>query len=340
MTEPVKDSELIVVKDTEKRNIIYHLGLRPEQLARQIFVVGDPKRADLVAMGFDTVEYMVQNREFVTRTGTYQGMPVTVMSTGIGTDNNEIALIEAFGLNEFDLETRTRRADALPLTIIRLGTSGGPQRDIECGALAISSYALGLDNTGLFYDVPAADETVLNIETQAYHIITAATPLECRFRGKIHPYASKATPEVVDALIKHAQKQDVRYAVGITASASGFFGPQGREIPGLPITVPRLQEYLAALCINGNRIISLGEAAEINKEAGMSENSLVVTNFEMESSLLFHLGAQMKYKIGTICPIIANRPKGTFLADYKPQVEKCIDIGLSAMLELYTKSAK
>ena len=340
MTEPVRDSELIIVeneKDEQKRKVIYHLGLRPEQLARQIFVVGDPKRADLVAMKFDTVEYMVQNREFVTRTGTYQGMPVTVMSTGIGTDNNEIAVVESYGLNEFDLETRIRKTDALPLTIIRLGTSGGPQRDIECGTLAISSYALGLDNTGLFYDVAAADETVLNIETNAYHIITAATPLECRFRGKIHPYASKATPEVVDALIKHAQEQDVRYAVGITASASGFFGPQGREIPGLPVTVPRLQEYLAALCVNGNRIISLGESAEISKEAGIGEDSLVVTNFEMESSLLFHLATQLSYKVGTICPIIANRPKGTFLEDYSEAVDKCIEVGLGAMLELYQK---
>lgn len=356
MTEPVRDSELIIVgneKDEQKRKVIYHLGLRPDQLARQIFVVGDPNRADMVAMGFDTVEYMVQNREFVTRTGTYQGMPVTVMSTGIGTDNNEIAVIESFGLNEFDLETRTRKADALPLTIIRLGTSGGPQKDIECGTLAISAYALGLDNTGLFYDVPAADKTILDIEIQAYHIITAATPLECRFRGKIHPYASKASPEVVEALVKHAQIKDSRYtkdisdtketgyAVGITASASGFFGPQGREIPGLPITVPRLQEYLAALCIqndnNANKIISLGDAAEISENAGMGKDGLVVANFEMESSLLFHLCTQLKYKVGTICPIIANRPKGTFLVDYKPAVEKCIDVGLGAMLELYQK---
>ena len=96
MTEPVRDSELIIVRDKEKRNIIYHLGLRPDQFTRQIFVVGDPKRADLVALKFDTVEHMVQNREYVTRTGTYQGMPVTVMSTGIGTDNNEIAVVESY----------------------------------------------------------------------------------------------------------------------------------------------------------------------------------------------------------------------------------------------------
>ncbi len=249
----VRDSELIVINGR-----IYHLGLRPEELARQIFVVGDPARADKVAAHFDSIEFRANNREYVTRTGTFRGMPVTVIATGIGTDNNEIALIEAFGLNEFDLETRTRRADALPLTIIRLGTSGGPQEDIECGTLAIASYALGLDNTGLFYETPLPDFTAAQMEKQAYKIITNATPKNARFKGKIHPYASKASPEVVEALVKYASANHVPYAVGITASASGFFGPQGREIPGLPITVPRLQEHLAKLCVVGQKVLSVG----------------------------------------------------------------------------------
>lgn len=322
MTEPIKDSELIVVDGK-----IYHLGLRPDQLARNIFFVGDPARADKVAAHFDSVEHKANNREYVTRTGTYQGMPVTVIATGIGTDNNEIALVEAFGLNEFDLETRVRRNDARPLTIIRLGTSGGPQRDIKVGTLAIASYALGLDNTGMFYNQPPADETVTALEEEAYNILTVATPDNRRFKGRIHPYASKATPEIVAALVKHARGA---YAVGITASASGFFAPQGREIPGLEITIPRLQEHLAALSVDGHRIVSMGDGAGLN-----GDNSLVVVNFEMESSLLFHLAAQMGYRSGTVCPIIANRPAGTFLADYGPAVERAIQCGLSAMLELY-----
>src|SRR3989344_9351693 len=134
MTEPIKASELIVVDGK-----IYHLGLRPDQLARNIFVVGDPARADKVAAHFDSVEHRANNREYVTRTGTYRGMPITVIATGIGTDNTEIALVEAFGLNEFDLETRTRKTDAQPLTIIRLGTAGGLQRDIDVGTLAIAA---------------------------------------------------------------------------------------------------------------------------------------------------------------------------------------------------------
>src|SRR3989344_4088678 len=128
MTEPIKASELIVVDGK-----IYHLGLRPDQLARSIFVVGDPARADKVAAHFDAVEHRAQNREYVTRTGTYKGMRVSVIATGIGTDNNEIALVEAYGLNGFDLETRTKKAHAEPFTVIRIGTSGGPQRYIDVG---------------------------------------------------------------------------------------------------------------------------------------------------------------------------------------------------------------
>ncbi len=308
MAKQVKDSELVVVDGK-----IYHLGLKPYQLAKNIFVVGDPARADKVAAYFDFVEHKATNREYVTRTGTYEGMPVTVIATGIGTDNNEIALVEAFGLNEFDLETRTRKSGAKPLTVIRLGTSGGPQSDIPVGTLAISRYALGVDNTGLFYQQEVPDDTALKIEEEAYRIITEATPQGRRFRGRIHPYVSKASPDVIDALVKHIEKD---YVIGITASASGFFAPQGREIPGLEITVPRLQEHLATLQVDGQRVV----------------------NFEMESSLLFHLARQMGYRSGTVCPIIANRPAGTFLADYGPAVDRAIQGGLKAMLELYQQN--
>ncbi|MBU2589562.1 MAG: nucleoside phosphorylase [Nanoarchaeota archaeon] len=301
----MKDSELFV-----NNGKIYHLGLRPDQLAENIFVVGDPARADKVAAHFDSVEHREQNREYVTRTGIYKEMPVTVIATGIGTDNNEIALVESFGLNEFDLETREKKEHSRDITVIRLGTSGGPQKDIKEGTLAIGSYALGLDNTGMFYEFAHPDNITKKIEEEAYRILTDNTPDGSRFKGKIIPYASKATSEVVSALEKHVKGD---YAVGITASASGFFAPQGREIPGLPITVPRLQEHLATLDING----------------------LKVVNFEMESSLLFHLGRLMNYKCGTICPIIANRQTGKFLADYSEAVERCIETGLEAMLELH-----
>ncbi len=277
-------SELLAVEGK-----IYHLGISPDQLAKNIFVVGDPARADIVAAHFDTVVHRAHNREYVIRTGTYKGMPVSVIATGIGTDNVEIALIEAFGLNEFDLRTYERKEKTEPLTIIRIGTSGGLQDYIDVGTLAISAYAIGVDNTGLYYNNSIPDDNCKKIEDEAYHLITEATPKDKRFHGKIHPYASKASPEVVEALKRSIGEG---YAIGITATASGFFGPQGRNIPGLDITIPGIQETLGSIDINGDKVI----------------------NFEMESSLLFHLSRQLGYRSGTVCPIIDNRPTDTFLA--------------------------
>ncbi|MEK6943766.1 MAG: nucleoside phosphorylase [Nanoarchaeota archaeon] len=308
MVEPIKDSELVIVDGK-----VYHLRLDASQLARNIFLVGDPDRADKVADHFDSVEDKVNNREYMTRTGTYRGMPVTVIGTGIGTDNNEITLVEAYGVNEIDLEARIKKEGAKPLTVIRIGTSGGIQRAVEPGTLAISTYGLGLDNTGLFYNAPVPDSTVLRIEEKAYRLITDATPDGRRFKGKIYPYASRSSPEVVEAL-KNGIGEG--YVTGITTTASGFFGNQGREIPGLEITIPKLQEHLATLEVDGHRVV----------------------NFEMESSLIFHLTAQMGYRSGTVCVIVANRPAGTFLTDYDSAIERAIQGGLNAMLELHQKS--
>ena len=164
------------------------MNLANGELAPYVFFVGDPDRVDLVAEHFDRVTVSVDHREFRTKTGTYKGMPVSVVGTGIGTDNNEIAVIEAYGVQEFDLETRVRKGNVQPLTIIRLGTSGGPQAEIECETLAIAQYALGLDNTGMYYEVPAQDQTVLDIEREAYNIITQNTPKKTKFKRKNHPY--------------------------------------------------------------------------------------------------------------------------------------------------------
>ena len=308
LIEMVLESELVV-----KNGKIYHLGLKPEQIAKNIFVVGDPGRVELVSRRFDKVITEGRNREYFAKTGTYQGMPVMAMSTGMGTDNVEIALVELYGLNEFDLETRTKRDDADPMTIIRLGTSGGLQEDIEVGTLAISDYSIGLDSTGLFYQDDVPDDIAARIEREAYRMITDATPDKMRFKGKIHPYVAKSSPEVVSALAMSAVDEEVKWTPGITITAPGFFCPQGRDITGLEMTVPYLQEVMAELEVDDRRTV----------------------NFEMESSLLFHLGESMGYRTGTMCPIIANRPAGTFLTDYHSAVEDCIDVGLKAMLRLY-----
>jgi uridine phosphorylase len=304
MVKQTKASELPVVDGR-----VYHLRLAPNELANNVIVVGDPARADKVAAYFDKVDIRVQNREYVIRTGTLKGMPITVIATGIGTDNNEITLVEAYSLKDFNLETRVRKEVSTPLNIIRVGTCGGLQKENDVGTLAISSYSIGIDNTGLFYDVESPDALAQKIEDEAYRIITEATPDGRRFKGKIHPYVSKPDRQVVEALIRNVKG---KYDVGITTTASGFFGPQGREIEGLDLTVPMLQEKLAELNVAGQRII----------------------NFEMESSLIFHLGAKLGYKTGMICPIIANRPKGNFLSDYHEAVDRAINTALDAMLEI------
>lgn len=316
MSNPVKDSEFVVDTEISPLRKVYHLALSQKQLASNVMLVGNPERALRVKGFFDiggVPPEEIRNREFISVTGKYKGMPITVIGTGIGTDNVEITLVECFGLAAYNLRTRTKKRDSRSLTIIRVGTCGGPQADIPTGTLAISDYALGLDNTGLYYQAELPDETAGKIEKVAYKIITEATPADYRFKGWIHPYASKADAVLRDAMAKIALKRKYPHVIGITASASGFFGPQGREIPGLPITVPMLQEHLAKLDVDGLKIV----------------------NFEMESSLLFHLASRLRYRAATICPIVANRPAGTFLEDYSEEEECAIKVALTALHELY-----
>ena len=308
---PAKSSELII-----NDGKIYHLGLRPDQITKNIFLVGDPARVEKVAAHFDKIEHRVSHREFLTVTGRYKDMPVSVISTGIGTDNVEITLVELFALNEYDFKARKRKGNSSPLTLIRIGTCGGIQQENDVGTLVISKYAIGMDSTGLFFQQKIPDKISNEIEKEAYRIITESTPKNMRFRGKISPYVSKASEEIVDSLIKNAKKLGYSYTSGITTTAPGFFGAQGRKVEGLIETIPNLQENLAELKINGEKII----------------------NFEMESSLLFHLSQHLGYRAGTICPIIANRPKGTFLADYSEAIGRSIDVGLNSMYELYKKN--
>ena len=152
-------SEIVVVNER-----LYHLGIKKGDIADNVFIVGDPARAIRVSKEFDTIESEISNREYLTFTGTYKGIPVSVIGTGIGTDNVEIALVETFIAHEFDLKNSTRNSDCSPMTFIRLGTSGGVQSDITPGTLAISSYAVGLDSTGIYYDQPREDEIVKSIE--------------------------------------------------------------------------------------------------------------------------------------------------------------------------------
>ncbi len=295
----------IVINDGK----VLHLGLAPGELAENVFLVGDPARAVRVSERFDDIRCEVRNREYVTFTGTYAGVPMSVIGTGIGVDNVEIALVEAYAVHAFDFDSSERRADATPLKFIRIGTSAGVQDDVEPGTMAISTHGLGLDNGGMYYDHPAADDTVTKIEEHAFEILLHATPQDARFRGKLMPYASRATPDVVSALVDCAAAQKVDYVVGVTAATPGFYGASGRYIDGLVNTVPDIKNKLGALRV--------GE--------------LKVVNMEMESSLLFHIAAFLGCPVGTICPIISKPTASTAILDYSASVDAAISIALDAM---------
>jgi uridine phosphorylase len=298
----------IVVKDGK----VLHLGLAKGQLADNVFLVGDPARALRVAKHFDNILHEVRNREYVTITGSYNGLPVSVIGTGIGVDNVEIALVEAYTVVAFDFETSEYQTGTPPLNFIRIGTSAGIQDDIEPGTMAISTYGLGLDNAGLYYDHPPADELVTEIEDQAARILLEATPAGARFRGKITPYASKATPAVVTALKDQAVARNVKHVTGITAATPGFYGPSSRYIEGLVNTIPSIKTALAKLRVHDE----------------------VIVNMEMESSLLFHVAGHLGCAVGTLCPVISKPTSSTAIFDYAASVESAIDVALGAMCQL------
>tara|TARA_B110000261_G_scaffold76037_1_gene87987 strand:- start:288 stop:1217 length:930 start_codon:yes stop_codon:yes gene_type:complete len=307
----IDKSEIVIVNER-----LYHLGIKKGDLADNVFIVGDPARAVRVSQKFDTIDREISNREYLTFTGTYKGIDVSVIGTGIGTDNVEIALVEAYIAHEFDLKSSTRNSGCTPMTFIRLGTSGGVQPDIKPGTLAIASYALGLDSTGVYYEQAPEDGIIEKIESSAEKILTDAAANTSRFKGKIIPYASKASPEVTKALANQAKKAGSSFGVGITVSSPGFYGPSSRYIDGLKNTVPDIKGSLSKLNIDG----------------------LKVLNMEMESSLLFHLCSQMGYHAGTICTVISTSKDSDAVVNYDQAIACTIEIGLKALVELKTSA--
>jgi len=297
-------SEIVV-----KEGRVLHLGLEKGQLAANVFLVGDPARASRVADRFDSKSAEVRNREYVTVTGKYRGMPVSVIGTGIGVDNVEIALVEAYSVHAFDFASGELVPASSPMKFIRVGTSAGVQDDVEPGTLAISTYGLGLDNAGLYYDHPPADDVVTAIEQQAFRILADATPRGARFREKIVPYAAQASPAVVTALERQAAALGIEFVSGITAATPGFYGPSSRYIEGLANTVPGIKTRLAALRAGEHRVV----------------------NMEMESSLLFHLAGHLGFLVGTVCPVISKPTASTAILDYAASVENAISVALGAM---------
>ncbi|MCP4805187.1 MAG: nucleoside phosphorylase [Proteobacteria bacterium] len=291
---------------------VYHLGLAPGELAERIVLVGDPARALRVAARFETLEHEVREREFVTLTGTWRGHRLSVIGTGIGTDNVEIALVEAHVVHAMDLETGAALPDPPRLTFLRVGTSGGAREDVAPGTLAIAAYGLGLDSTGLFYEGPPADQTVTELEEQAAATLRAGESTSSRFRGAVHPYAARADEGLVTALAQAATEAGLSHEVGVTCALPGFYAPSGRYMAGLRATLPDIKERLGTVEAGGVRLL----------------------NFEMESSLLFHVAGQLGHRAGTICPILSTPGSHGTLIDGKAAVEPVIDLALEVLAGL------
>lgn len=277
------DSELVINSDGS----IFHLHLKPSQLADKIVLVGDPGRVSLVASHFDTQECEVSNREFHTITGTYKGKQITCLSTGIGCDNIDIVMNELDALANIDFGTRTEKDKHRALTLVRVGTCGGLQPNTPTGTYIASVKSIGFDGLLNFYaDRDKASD--LDLEKAFKEHVGWSMKMG-------NPYVATASPELINRI---AGEDMVR---GITIACGGFFGPQGRRLR-LPLMDPDLNEKIESFDYNG----------------------LKVTNFEMESSALAGLSTLMGHHAMTCCMVIANRRAKKMETDYKGDIDGLI----------------
>lgn len=289
MKEYFAPSELIINEDGS----VFHLHLKPEQLADKVILVGDPGRVALVASHFDTKECEVESREFKSITGTYKGKRITVTSTGIGCDNIDIVMNEMDALANIDFETRYEKDELKSLEIVRIGTCGGLQPYTPTGTFVCSEISVGFDGLLNFYggrnavcDLPL-ERALLNHLGWSGNMCAPA------------PYAIHASEEMVERI---ARKDMVR---GITVACGGFFGPQGRKLR-IPLADPHQNEKIESFEYGERRI----------------------TNFEMESSALAGLAKLLGHKATTVCMVIANRVAKEANTGYKNQIDDLIKLVL------------
>ena len=301
---------------------IYHLQIKQGQIAPDILLVGDPGRAEVIGSTFlRDLEVEHEHRGLVTVTGTSEitGERATVISpvkatattSGIGTPSLEVVVNELVALNEIDFETRTRKSDFPRLHVLRVGTSGGLQTSTKLGTPIVTSYAIGMDNTGLFYEASYPDENCERLEQELGRVVRSSMSIESRFYGRIHPYVARAEPTIVDALLEASASLGVPAKLGLTVSASGFFAPQGRDIARLKPSVPELDRVLSEYDpgVGGQRI----------------------ENMEMEASFLIHFLSGLGYWAGAICSAIANRREDTFDSDYQESIANSTRVALLAL---------
>lgn len=278
----IAESELIINADGS----IFHLHLKPEDIADTILLVGDQDRVEVVSSFFESIEVKKQNREFKTHTGIYNGKRISVVSTGIGTDNIDIVVNELDALVNIDLETRLPKKDLTRLNLIRIGTSGALQADIPVDTPVISEFAIGFDGLLNFY---ANRNTIAHLE------------MEQAFKSELNWNEQLTSPYFVESSNELLNKVGFDMRQGITISAPGFYGPQGRVLR-LGIQDPDINDKISKFTFDNKHI----------------------TNYEMECSAIYGLSKLLGHNAVTVCNIIANRMRGEYSNDYKKSVKELI----------------
>ena len=286
----IGESELVLNND----GTIYHLNVRPENIADTIILVGDPGRVDKVSAYFDRIEFTSQNREIKTHTGTLNNKRLTVMSTGMGADNIDIVLNELDALVNIDFKTRTVKEKVTSLNLIRLGTSGGLQPDLPLNAFVATDYALGIDGVLQYYKYSynAIEEGIkkafIQFSNWNSHLPT--------------PYVIESRGNLIELF------KDNNIYRGITITAPGFYGPQGRKLR-LPLTIPDFNDKLKDFKYNDLRIL----------------------NYEMETSALYGLANLLGHQSLTLCVAIANRNRKEYNQNYNEAIHKLIELLLEKL---------
>lgn len=285
----IPESELIINSDGSA----FHIHLRPEEIADNIILVGDPGRVAMVAKYLTDIEFEHNSREFVSTTGKYNGKRITVLSTGIGTDNCDIVMNELDALANIDFTTREVKPVHRCLNILRIGTSGAVQPDIPIGSFVFAKYSLGAD--GLINWYAGRNEVAIPEMTEALRKHMNWN------ENLLNPYFIAAGEEMV----KRFEDCSI---MGCTISAQGFYGPQGRVLR-LPLAMPNMIADLESFRFG----------------------DIKVTNFEMESSAIAGIGRLLGHNCGTICCIIAQRQSHGANTDYKPKVEELVRLALEKL---------
>lgn len=287
MAQPFSPSELVLHADGS----VYHLNLKAEHLANTIILVGDPGRVDTVSAFFDSIECERKNREFVLKTGTYNGKRISVLATGIGTDNIDIVINELDAAVNIDLNTRTTKAEKKSLNFIRIGTCGILHPTIPVDSFIASSFGIGFDGIAHFYKTNFAE----NEKAMAGAFIRENNWPD----GPAKPYAVACDNNLLQAIAYDMHQ-------GITLTANGFYGPQFRALR-IPLADKSLPEKLPQFIFEGQQ----------------------VTNFEMETSALYFLGKTLGHKCLTVCLGVANRSLNQFSNNYHERMNKLIETVLS-----------